>query len=187
MAFDWTRIEGYREDMSAEEKLALLDNQEQPAPIEEPAPSPAPHPTEKTVSKKLYDETASELAKVKKQLRSKMTEEEQREADRAANDEAVRLELEQLRKEKTLSTFRAAYLAQGYDERLADEAATALTDGDMDAVFAAMRKQAVNAEKALRAQILKETPVPPAGKEPSEAQVKAAEAKLRASFGLGPK
>ena len=34
MAFDWTTVDGYREDMSADEKLALLDNYEpaQPAP-----------------------------------------------------------------------------------------------------------------------------------------------------------
>lgn len=183
MAFDWTKIDGYRDDMSADEKLALLDNVDQPAPEPQPEPEPAPQPG-KTVSKKLYDDVASELAKVKKQLRSKMTEEEQAKADREANDEAIRLELEQLRKEKTLSTYRAAYLAQGYDEKLADEAATAMTEGDMEGMFAVMRKHAVNAEKTLRAQILKETPVPPAGGNPDDAKAKEAAAQLRKHFGL---
>ena len=29
MSFDWTKIAGYREDMTADEKLALLDTQEE--------------------------------------------------------------------------------------------------------------------------------------------------------------
>ena len=43
MAFDWNTIEGYREDMSADEKLELLNNYNPP----EPAPSdPAPAPSD---------------------------------------------------------------------------------------------------------------------------------------------
>lgn len=177
MGFNWTKIEGYREDMSADEKLALLDGYEE-------QPAPEPEPGNRTVSKQLYDNLASELAKTKKELRSKQTEDEQRESDRAAQEESMRQELEQLRKDKTLFTYRAAYLAQGYDEKLADEAAAAMTDGDMDTVFALMRKHAANTEKALRAQILKETPVPPAGGAPDEAKAKEIAAKLRANFGL---
>ena len=201
MSFDWTKIAGYREDMTADEKLALLDTQEednqppaepepekpsptQPEPEKQPQPvKPAPH----MISKVQFDKVASELAKVKKELRARMTAEEQKEADRLANDEAMRLELESLRREKTLSNYKASYLSQGYDERIADEAATALADGDMDTVFALMKKQAVNSEKALRAKILKEIPVPPAGEAPNADMEKKKELEsLRASFGLPP-
>ena len=110
-----------------------------------------------------------------------------KEADRMANDEAMRLELEALRREKTLSNYKASYLSQGYDERLADEAATALADGDMDTVFALMKKHSMNTEKSLRAKILKEIPVPPAGENPSTDMEKQKELEiLRASFGLPP-
>ena len=34
MNIDWSTMEGYREDMSAEEKLALLDSYEPPAQTE---------------------------------------------------------------------------------------------------------------------------------------------------------
>ena len=44
MAFDWTKIEGYREDMTAEEKLALLDNDPAPDPTPAPKPDPPPAP-----------------------------------------------------------------------------------------------------------------------------------------------
>ena len=39
MAFDWTKIEGYREDMTADEKLALLENHEPSKPTEPTAPT----------------------------------------------------------------------------------------------------------------------------------------------------
>ena len=38
MAFDWTKVEGYKEEMTPEEKLALLDNYNDP----EPAPKNDP-------------------------------------------------------------------------------------------------------------------------------------------------
>lgn len=189
MSFDWTKVAGYREDMTADEKLALLDKQEEEnQPPAEPEPEKKPvKPSPHMISKVQFDKVASELAKVKKELRARMTAEEQKEADRMANDEAVRLELEALRKEKTLNSYKASYLSQGYDERLAEDAATALADGDMDTVFSLMKKQAANTEKALRAKILKEIPVPPAGENPSADMEKKREmASLRESFGLPP-
>lgn len=190
MSFDWTKFEGYREDMTADEKLALLDSQEeekQPPAEPEPEQQPPAKPTPGLISKVQFDKVASELAKVKKELRARMTAEEQKEADRMASDEAMRLELETLRREKTLNSYKASYLSQGYDERIAEDAATAMADGDMDTVFALMKKQAANTEKALRAKILKEIPVPPAGENPSAEMEKKKEMEiLRASFGLPP-
>ena len=85
MAFDWTKVEGYREDMSADEKLALLDSYEaredNPAPPKEDpthAPTPAPTPAKGMVSKAQFDKVSSELAAVKKQLRGKMSEDPER-------------------------------------------------------------------------------------------------------------
>lgn len=192
MSFDWTKFAGYREDMTADEKLALLETQEEetqtPAPPTEPEPEQTPvKPAPGLISKVQFDKVASELAKVKKELRARMTAEEQKEADRMASDEAMRLELESLRREKTLNSYKASYLSQGYDERIAEDAATAMADGDMDTVFALMKKQAANAEKALRAKILKEIPVPPAGETPGADMEKRKEMEsLRASFGLPP-
>lgn len=205
MAFDWTKIEGYREDMTAEEKLALLDNDPAPAPAPAPKPDPAPAPAPKpdptpkpdpkpdpapkpgVVSKAAYDKVASELAAAKKQLRAKMTQDEQDEADRLAREAAKDEELETLRREKTISTYKASYLAQGYDEQLAEATATAMAEGDMDTVFANMKKHADAMEKNLRAKILKENPTPPAGDDPDgEAKKNKEMAQLREYFGLPP-
>ena len=153
MNIDWTTIEGYREDMSADEKLALLATYEPATPADPNAGSnsePAA-PQKGFVTKAQFDKVASELATAKKQLRSKMSEDEQREADRVASEIAMKEELEMLRKEKMLSSYKASYLAQGYDEKLADEAANAMADGDSDAVFAIMKKHTAILEKELRA------------------------------------
>jgi hypothetical protein len=62
-----------------------------------------------------------------------------------------------------------------------------MADGDMDTVFSLMKKQAANTEKALRAKILKEIPVPPAGENPgADVEKKKEMASLRESFGLPP-
>lgn len=187
MNIDWTTIEGFREDMSAEEKLALLASYEPTPPAADTKPETAPAAPQKGfVTKAQFDKVSSELAAAKKQLRSKMTEDEQREADRMASETAMREELEMLRKEKMISTYKASYLAQGYDEKLAEEAANAMAEGDSDSVFAVMRKHSANMEKELRAKILKETPVPPAGNDSEEAKNKQKQAALRAHFGLPP-
>lgn len=195
MAFDWTKVEGYKEDMTPEEKLALLDNytDPEPAPKNDPAPTPTPDPKNDPapapkggmVSKAQFDKVSSELAAVKKQLRGKMTEDEAKELERQQHQEEMETELNTLRREKALAGYKASYLSQGYDEQLAEEAATAMVDGDMETVFAVMKKQSVNAEKAMRAKILKETPVPPASDDPNDEKKKQEEQKkLRGYFGL---
>lgn len=188
MAFDWTKLEGYRDDMTADEKLALLDKVED-TPAEPPKEEPAtPKPSGSVVSKSQFDKVSSELAALKKQMRSRMSEDEQKELDRKASEDAMREELETLRKEKTYNAHKASFMAQGYDEKLADEAANAMTEGDSDGVFNAMRKFQQTAEQKLRAKILKDTPVPPASDNHDEdAKLKEEMNQLRNWFGLPQK
>lgn len=202
--FDWTNVEGYREDMTADEKLALLENytpptpEVKPEPEPAPAPAPAPEPDKPTprtsptpkpgyVSKRDFDKVSSDLAALKRQLRSKMSEEEQREAERqdelAARDE----ELKSLRRDKTLSMHRASFLGLGLSDELASEAAEKLVDGDSEGLFDALKRYQVANEKNLRAKILAETPKPPAGNEQNDAEAKKRdEENLRRWFGLPP-
>lgn len=148
MAFDWTKVEGYKEDMSDAEKIALLANFNMP---------------EAGIPKAQFDKVSSELAGVKKQLREKQTEDERKEAERLAAEEATKTELETLRREKALNSHKATYLGMGYSEALAQKAAEAMVDGKMDELFAVMREHGTNAEKELRKKILDETPAPPPG------------------------
>jgi len=206
MAIDWNSIEGYREDMSADEKIELLNNYSPPATEPAKQTTTDPKSAEKNdgadeaakaaeeksarlladvALKRSNDKLASENASLKRQLRARMTEEEAREADRKAEMEARDAELEALRKDKTISNYRASLLARNFDDSLAQKAAEALANGDIDAVFDYMAQRDVAYEKALRAKILAETPKPPAGQDPnSEEAKKQDQANLRRYFGL---
>ena len=140
-------IEGY-ESMSAEEKLAALEALDIP---------------DVDKIKSALDKATSEAAGYKKQLRERMTEEEARAAKDAEDRAAIQKELEQLRAEKVIDQNTAKFLGLGYDEKLARETATALANGDTEVVFKNHAKFIADREKALKAEILKSTPTPPAG------------------------
>ena len=90
----------------------------------------------------------SEAADYKKQLRGKLTQEN---AD--------------LKRSMALSEKKAKLLAMGYDEKLADDTATAMVDGDMDKVMANQTKYLEAREKDILAKKMKGTPRPAAGSE----------------------
>ena len=144
-------IDGYK-DMSAEEKLAALEALDLPEPD-----------FTGFVKKDLLDKATSEAANYKKQLRDRMSEDEARAAKEAEEREAIMTELEQLRAEKVVGENTAKFLALGYDEKLARDTAKALATGDTELVFKNHAKFIADREKALKAEILKSTPTPPAG------------------------
>lgn len=144
-------IEGYK-DMTAEEKLAALEAMDLPEPD-----------YTGFVKKDLLDKATSEAAGYKKQLRERMSEDEARAAKDAEERAAIMEELEQLRAEKLVDQHTAKFLGLGYDEKLARETAKALATGEHETVFKNHAKFLADREKALRAEILKNTPTPPAG------------------------
>lgn len=202
MAFDWNAVDGYREDMTADEKLALLENYNpgqpaaapEPAPAADPAPEPAPAPAPKPDKatelmnevkwKRERDKLTSENANLKRQLRSRMSEEEAREADRKAEMEARDAELEALRRDKTLSNYRASFIGRGFEESAAQKAAEALADGDAETLFDVLARRDLNWEKNMRAKILAETPKPPASDPNSDEARRKADEQLDHYFGL---
>lgn len=141
------QIEGY-ESMSPEEKVAALE-------AYEPDMSGF-------VSKATFDKTASDLAAAKKAIREKQTDEEAKAAEREAKFAEIMAEVESLRHEKMVGTYTASYLAMGYDEKLAKATAEAMAKGDTDTVLKNQKIHLEAREKALRTELLKQTP-PPAG------------------------
>lgn len=138
----------YRDDMTAVEIAEMLAGY---------------NPTEGMVSKELMDQAASQAAEYKKQLRARMSADEQAEAERKAVQEKMEAELSELKRDKAVSEHKSRLLGLGYDETLAADTAKALVDGNLDMVFANQKKHQDAQEKILRAQLLKETPKPPAG------------------------
>ena len=151
MKINTGKIEGY-ENMTLEQRLAALESYE----MDEPDYSGY-------VSKEVFDKTASELANSKKQLREKMSAEELKAKEDAEKIEDLTKERDALLREKTISAHKANYLALGYDEKLANDTAEALANGELDKVFANQKKYNESVEKKIRADVLKETPKPEGG------------------------
>lgn len=145
---DVTQIEGYAE-MSAEDKLKALEG------FDIPDPDYSGY-----VKKDVFDKTASELAGVKKQLRDKMTDDEAAKQKEQEEREELQSKYEKLLRESEISKHKAKLLALGYDEKLADETAEAMADGDMEKVFTNQKKHLDFVEKRVRADALKDTPKP---------------------------
>ena len=143
------QIENY-ESMTPEEKVAALEAYE-------------PDMTG-FVSKATFDKTASDLAAAKKSLREKMSEDEAKAARETEERATLEARVKELEHERAVNGYVNAYLAMGYDEKLAKASAEALAKGDMDAVFKNQKIHADNREKALRTEMLKNTPPPAAGK-----------------------
>jgi K+-sensing histidine kinase KdpD len=115
------------------------------------------------VAKSVFDKKASEAADLSKQLKSRMTQDEQAEAQRAEALATMQAELEALRSEKAISEYTAQFLGIGYDEKLAKSTAAALHKGDMATMFKNHATFVAEREKAMKAELLKSTPTPPAG------------------------
>ena len=140
----------YKEGMTVEELMALE--------IEEPKVD-----TSKYVSKELYDKAASETANYKKQMRANMSEAEQKALADAEKLKSLEDEVAQLKTEKTIAENAKGLVAIGYDEKTANEVATALMKGDFAAVINAQAKFVDSQKKAAIADAVKATPHPPAG------------------------
>ena len=151
MKVDVTKIEGYAE-MSAEDKLKAIENYE----FDDPDYSGY-------VSKDTFDKTASELAKTKKDLRAKLTEEEQRAiADKEAR-ERIESELAELKKEKTIAEHKSRFLAHGFSDELATANAKALIDGDFDTFFNGLTKYQEELTTKVKSDMIAKTPYPQGG------------------------
>lgn len=145
------RIEGYAELTDAEKIKAV-------EALEESEPDFTGY-----IKKDRFDKVTSEVADLKKQLREKMSEAEQAEADRATKEQEKDELLNKLLKEKTVSETTAKFLGIGYDEGLAKETAEAFVSGDNNKVFANQQKFLEIQKKKWEEKTLDKTPEPPAG------------------------
>lgn len=138
----------YKEDMSVEDILAL--------DIEVPDLTGY-------ISKKRFDEVASEAANFKKQLRASMSEAEQKAAAEAEEKEKLLSERDELNEKLKIIETSKQYMALGYDEENATRAATALLKGDISAVLKSHADFVDEQKKNVLAEAMKNNAVPPAG------------------------
>ena len=153
---DTTKIEGF-DGMTAEQKVQALLGITIPDEVD----------MSKFVSKASFDKTASDLAEAKRQLKGKMSEDEQAKAAQAEREAADKAALEELQAKLDaanrtimISTYKSSYMALGYDEKLAQETAEALAAGDTEKVFANQGKHKAAMEAKIKADLMMQDPRP---------------------------
>lgn len=148
---DTSKIDGYG-TMTPEQKLAALEGFE----YEDNA-------AEVERLKNANTKANSEAAEWKRKHKELLSEDERKKQEEAEKLTQMEKELADLRKDKTVSEYKAKYIAQGYKEDLATETAQALADGDTAKVFANQQKFLEEYTKSVKAEAMKNTPKPPAG------------------------
>lgn len=153
---DTGKIEGY-DGMTLEQKVAALTGYEIPE-----APDMS-----KYVAKSVFDKTSSDLAKAKKDLQGKMSEDELKAAKQAEKDAEGKAAMEDLQgkydellKRFTVQTYKTNYISLGYDSKLAEETAEALASGDTEKVFANQKKHAEAQAARIKEELMKGDPRP---------------------------
>jgi hypothetical protein len=151
MKINTGKIEGYA-DMTPEEKIKALEAFEMAEPD-----------YTGYVKKEVFDKTASELADSKKQLREKMSADEIKAKEDAERQEKLQSDYDALLKKVSISENKAKLLALGYEDKLASDTAEAMTDGNLEKVFANQKKHLEAVEKKIREDVLHNTPKPEGG------------------------
>ena len=115
------------------------------------------------VPKTLLEKANSEAADYKKKWKAAASEQEQKQIEDAEKQAQIEEELKNLRRASKVSEYEKQHLALKYEEKDAKEIAEALYDGDMDTVFRLQKKHEEALQKAIKADLLKDMPTPPAG------------------------
>ena len=113
--------------------------------------------------KNALSKSNSEAANYRKQLNEKLTEDERKAKEDAEKQEKLQNDYDALLKKVTISEHKAKFLSLGYDDKLADETAEAMANGEFDKVLANQKKHLEAVEKKIRADVLKDTPEPRGG------------------------
>jgi hypothetical protein len=126
----------------------------------------------------------SQAADYKKQLRSKLTEDEAAAAARQEEYDNLIEENNKLKRSIELSNKTTRLVGMGYDTELAAATAAAMVDGDMDTVMNNQLKYIETQKKSILAEKLKSTPRPTHGSENAvnDYQKKIAEAQANGNY-----
>ena len=151
MKADTTTIDGYNE-MSVEEKLAALEGFE----FEDNA-------GEIERLKSAISKANKEAADWKKKHNELLSEDERQRTAAAEEVEQMKRELDELKKEKAMSQYKAKSLALGMDDAISDAVAKALADGDTDGLFKQLTKFIKLHDEQREVDALKDTPRPEGG------------------------
>ena len=114
---------------------------------------------------------SADAAEWKRQFRETQTEAQRAEAERADREQAMRDELETLRKDKAITDYTNKALEVGFDADTAAQAANAMANGDMNAVFDALKAFVEATTTRLNNEALNRQPGLSAGTPPNKSTV----------------
>lgn len=148
---DISSIDGY-ESMTAEDKIKALESFEY-----------NDNSAELERYKSAVSKANSEAALWKKKHNVLLSEDERKKQEQSDSIAQMQKELDELREGKKVSEYKAKFIAQGYDEALAEETAKAMATGNIEKVFANSQKFLDDYAKNVKADALKKTPRPASG------------------------
>lgn len=129
----------YKENMTVEEITEALKDKTFVNPLTLP----------KSVDKKVFDKTASELAAAKKKLKEKMSDDEAKKEEQ----DTIAEQLRELQKENSQMKLKENFLSNGYDAKTASNLAQAYSEGDMSKFAKLNADFMTSKEKTLQAKI----------------------------------
>ena len=112
--------------------------------------------------KTAFNKASSDVAKYKKNLEDKMSDEEKKANEQKELLERLQKENAEFKKQSVLASNKAELVALGYNDELAVKASQALYDGDMKKFFGFHKTMLEEYNTNLRAENMKATPTPPA-------------------------
>jgi hypothetical protein len=116
-------------------------------------------PTDQTAEierlKGVISKSNSEAADWKRKFQATQTEDEQKKAKDEEERQNLLNELAELKKAQAISGYKASYLAMGYDEKLAEEAANAVANGDTAKALEVQKKHQESMAEKIKKEILR--------------------------------
>ena len=143
--------EAYKEGMTADEVSEALEAKK------------AGNDAEMTRLKNALNKANSEAAEYKKQIRQNQSEEDRKAAEQKEEYEKIMKENADLKRSMNISTQKAKLIGLGYEEKLAEETATAMIDGDVEKIVSNQGIFLEAVKKNQKVTDMKNTPRPTAG------------------------
>lgn len=143
--------EAWKEGMTVEEVSAALEAKK------------AGNDAEMTRLKNALNKANSEAAEYKKQIRQNQSEEDRKAAEQKEEWDRIVKENTDLKRSMNISTQKAKLIGLGYEEKLAEETATAMIDGDVEKIVSNQGIFLESVKKTQKENLMKSTPRPAAG------------------------
>ena len=177
--------------MRRENTMAEVDEskvtEEKPPVVEDKKPDNKAENEEITRLKAALSKANSEAAEWKRTYKATLDEAKQKELETAERRKAEVEELENLRKEKRISTYKARLMEAGIDGATADTMANALPEGVNDSYFTAVKSYNEKQKLAAQTAAISNQPGLSVGMPPTSADAHKDDInRLRKAFGLSP-